>query len=37
MQIIKQTNNKSFGFGPAAEVILEVMAEVISAETALIK
>ena len=28
---------KSFVFGPAAEVMLEVMQEVMSAETALIK
>ena len=34
---MKQTNIKSCGFGPAAEVMLEVTPEVMSAETALIK
>ena len=35
--IVKQTNNKSCVFGTAAEVMLEVMPEVMSAETAFIK
>ena len=30
-------NKKSFGFGPAAEVMLELMQEVMSAETVIIK
>ena len=37
MFILKQTKNKSFGFDPTAEVMSEVMPEVMSAETALIK
>ena len=37
MLMLKQTKKKSCGFGPAAEVMLEVMQEVLSAETALIK
>ena len=36
-KICKYWNKKSCGFGPAAEVILEVMTEVMSAETSLIK
>ena len=38
--ILKYLNKKlkkSFGFGPAAEVMVEVIAEVMAAETALIK
>ena len=37
MWILKQTNKKYCGFGLAAEVMLEVMQEVMSAETVLIK
>ena len=37
MVILKQANEKSCSFCPAAEVMLEVMPEVMSAETALIK
>ena len=34
---MKQTNKNLCGFGPAAEVMLEVMPEVISVETAVIE
>jgi hypothetical protein len=37
MKILKQTHKKSYGFCLAAEVMLEVMSEVMSAETSLIK
>ena len=37
MSILEQTKKKSCGFGPTAEVMFEVMPEVMSAETALIR